>query len=233
MSLTFAVAWWRSSKDMGRWERRKSPEGKRASGGRPRSMTTSTSAGSSGWSSTRRRSSPGISSRSLPSSSSNPSAPAASLRAAHTGARRRLPRRRGRWRPVAGPDVTQEKGREEGRGIGWGGVRETRRRRWSGGGGSGGIAVAVSASGWREELRMGGRRGGSGSVSLVCDQLPRFTGRPESWAVGLAIGRSRSHGIHVSIGWHIYISGKMQSFCSTMNIENSVRCPRSSTPDKQ
>lgn len=153
---------------MGRWERRKSPDGKRASGGRPRSMTTSTSAGSSGWVSTRRLSSLGSSSRSRRSSSSSdpsghakPSASAsAPPRTAQSG---RPPRRWAKGRTARGQDAMEgerEAWRREGE-IGWGGTRERRRRRWSGGGG--GIGVGRGRSGRRDEWR-----------ESVCDGEPLF-----------------------------------------------------------
>jgi hypothetical protein len=94
-SPTWEVAWRRSSKEMGLCERRKSPEGKRASGGRPRSMTTSTSAGSSGCPSTRRLSSPGSNSSSLRISSSGPSPPPRAARGGAPNRRRRPTERRG------------------------------------------------------------------------------------------------------------------------------------------
>jgi hypothetical protein len=131
LSWTCEVAWRRSSKDMGRWERRKSPEGKRASGGRPRSMTTSTSAGSSGWSSTRRRSSPGRSSSSLLSSSSDSSGHVA-VPASPCAARRQYPpRRRDRGRDLAGKKREGERP-VQGRRLGG---RMERRGRSAGGGG--------------------------------------------------------------------------------------------------
>lgn len=86
---TWDAAWWRSWEEMGQSERKKSPEGKRARGRRPRSMTISTRRWSSGWASARRRISSGRRTRRRRSSSSNPSSWSATSSPAAGGGRRR------------------------------------------------------------------------------------------------------------------------------------------------
>lgn len=162
------MACWRSSKEMGRCDRTKSPDGKRASGGRPRSMTTSTSAGSSGWVSTRRRSSPGRSSRSRLSSSSDPSAHAAPPASPCAARRGRPPRRVETARVAIGRDATQEcEARRREGGRAWGGCRERRRQRWSGGA-MGGAAAAGEAHEWREIVAVRGEEGPKETVVSIC-----------------------------------------------------------------